>query len=49
VVRLRWSEREAASCDSHAPTSFDGDGAVWPEVEQEVSHLFQKNLKRQGL
>ena len=41
AIRLRWSERGAASCDSHALTSVIGDGAVWPSVEQEVSRLFQ--------
>jgi hypothetical protein len=42
AVRLRWSERSTASCDTHAQPSVNGDGAVWPKVEQEVSRLFQK-------
>jgi hypothetical protein len=41
AVRLRWSERSAATRDTHALTSVNGDGAVWPKVEQEVSRLFQ--------
>jgi hypothetical protein len=28
-------------CDTHALTSVNGDGAVWPEVEQEEPRLFQ--------
>jgi hypothetical protein len=38
---LRWSEPSAATHDTHAQPSVNGDGAVWPEVEQEVSRLFQ--------
>jgi hypothetical protein len=41
AVRLRWSERSAATSDTHAQPSVNGDGAVWPPVEQEVSRLFQ--------
>jgi hypothetical protein len=41
MVRSRWSERNATSCDTHALPSVIGDGAVWPKVEQEVSRLFQ--------
>jgi hypothetical protein len=41
AMRLRWSKRSAATRDSHSLTSVNGDGAVWPTVEQEVSRLFQ--------
>jgi hypothetical protein len=42
AVRPCWSEQSEASCDTHAQPSVNGDGAVWPTVEQEVSRLFQK-------
>jgi hypothetical protein len=32
VIRLRWSERSVATSDTHALTSVNGDGAVWPLV-----------------
>jgi hypothetical protein len=41
TTRLRWSERSAATRGSHSLASVEGDGAVWPSVEQEVSCLFQ--------
>jgi hypothetical protein len=41
VVRLRWSERSTTRCDTHTSTSVNGDGAVWPKVEQEEPRQFQ--------
>jgi hypothetical protein len=35
------NERSPASHDSPSLASVEGDGAVWPPVEQEVSCLFQ--------
>jgi hypothetical protein len=40
AVRPRWSRRRAATCSSPSLASVNGDGAVWPSVEQEVSCLF---------
>jgi hypothetical protein len=40
AVRPRWSRRRATTSNTHSPASVNGDGAVWPSVEQEVSCLF---------
>jgi hypothetical protein len=41
AVQPRWSERRAVTSGSPSLASVNGDGAVWPFVEQEVSCLFQ--------
>ena len=41
MVRPGVNERSPASHDTPSLASVDGDGAVWPPVEQEVSCLFQ--------
>jgi hypothetical protein len=41
TAQLRWSKRSAATSDTPAQPSVNGDGAVWPSVEQEEPRLFQ--------
>jgi hypothetical protein len=41
ATRPSWGKRSAAIRDIASLTSVNGDGAVWPKVEQEVSRLFQ--------
>jgi hypothetical protein len=41
AAQPRWSEPSAASCDTPALPSVNGDGAMWPKVEQEEPRLFQ--------
>ena len=42
TAQPRWSKRSSATSDTHAPPSVNGDGAVWPKVEQEEPRKFQK-------